>query len=148
MVSSVLHSVPQSTCRYITDTKMTVFIVDTFHHVLEQENDWIISQHSFGWICCNIISVYFAYISLHGMFLSFSEIGIDWGITDHTIVARDWRIVSAPPNQWQWRAKKINILLTLFSPVPHFYTPWKRQKTFGFLMFSGGIEIWHWTKMG
>ena len=29
--------------------------------------------------------------------------------------------------------------LTHFSPVLHFYTPWKRQKTFGFLTFSGGI---------
>ena len=37
---------------------------------------------------------------------------------------------------------------THFSPVPHFYTPWKRQKAFGFLTFSGGIEMWHWTKMG
>ena len=30
--------------------------------------------------------------------------------------------------------------------MAHFYTPWKRQKTYGFLTFSGGIEIWHWTK--
>ena len=37
--------------------------------------------------------------------------------------------------------------LTQFSPVSHFYTPWKRQKTKGFLTFSGGIEMWHWTKM-
>ena len=28
-------------------------------------------------------------------------------------------------------------VLTHFSPVSHFYTPWKR-----------GIEMWHWTKMG
>ena len=40
------------------------------------------------------------------------------------------------------------VLLTHFNLVSHFYTPWKRQKTFGFLTFSGGIEIWHWTKMG
>ena len=38
--------------------------------------------------------------------------------------------------------------LTHFSPVSHFYTPWKRQKTCGFLTFLGGIETWHWTKMG
>ena len=37
--------------------------------------------------------------------------------------------------------------LTHFSPVSHFYTPWKRQKTKGSLTFSGGIEMWHWTKM-
>ena len=30
--------------------------------------------------------------------------------------------------------------LTHFSPMSHFYTPWKRQKTFCFLTFSGGIE--------
>ena len=29
----------------------------------------------------------------------------------------------------------------------HFYIPWKRQKTKGFLTFSGGIEMKHWTKM-
>ena len=38
--------------------------------------------------------------------------------------------------------------LTHFSPMSHFYTTWKRQKTIGFLTFSGGIEMWHWTKMG
>ena len=35
-----------------------------------------------------------------------------------------------------------------FSSMSHFYTPWKRQKTIGFLTFSGGIEMWHWTKLG
>ena len=38
--------------------------------------------------------------------------------------------------------------LTHFSLVSHFYTPWKRQKTKGFLTLSGDIEMWHWTKMG
>ena len=38
--------------------------------------------------------------------------------------------------------------LTHFSPVSHFYTPWKREKTKGFLTFSEGIEMWRWTKMG
>ena len=31
--------------------------------------------------------------------------------------------------------------------VPHLY-PLENQKTFGFLMFSGGIEVGHWLKMG
>ena len=35
-----------------------------------------------------------------------------------------------------------------FQPMFHFYTPWKYQKTAGFLMFSGGIEVEHWLKMG
>ena len=28
-----------------------------------------------------------------------------------------------------------------FSPVSHFYTPWKRKETYGLLTFSGGIEM-------
>ena len=39
--------------------------------------------------------------------------------------------------------KKCN--LPNFKPMFHFYTPWKRQKTSGFLMFSLGIEKEHWT---
>ena len=38
--------------------------------------------------------------------------------------------------------------LTHFSPVSHFYTPWKRQRTFGFLTFSGGTKMENWSKMG
>ena len=36
--------------------------------------------------------------------------------------------------------------LTNFSPMSLSYTPKKRQKTKDFLTFSGGIEMWHWTK--
>ena len=43
---------------------------------------------------------------------------------------------------------KINKALNHFSPLSHFYTPWKVHKTSGFLRFLGGIERWHWTKMG
>ena len=38
--------------------------------------------------------------------------------------------------------------LTLFAPMSHFCTPWKRQKTFDFLMFSGAIEMGHLRKKG
>ena len=41
-----------------------------------------------------------------------------------------------------------SMILTHFSPMLHLYTPWKCQKSIGFLTFSGGIEMWHWTKMG
>ena len=43
--------------------------------------------------------------------------------------------------------KTKSIKLTHFSPMFHFYTPWKRQKTFSFSVVSGGIKIEHWTKM-
>ena len=36
---------------------------------------------------------------------------------------------------------KITFTLTYFSPMSHFYTPCKRQKTAGFLMFAGSIEM-------
>ena len=47
-----------------------------------------------------------------------------------------------------WDFLKNKNRLIHFSPMSHFYTPWKRQKIFGFLAFSGGIKMWHWTKMG
>ena len=28
----------------------------------------------------------------------------------------------------------------------HLYTPWKHQKTFGFLTFSGGVGMEYWAK--
>ena len=40
------------------------------------------------------------------------------------------------------------MLLIYFSPMSHFYTPLKRQKTIGCLTFSGGVEMLHWTKIG
>ena len=38
--------------------------------------------------------------------------------------------------------------LTHFRPMFYFYTPWNRQKTKGFLTYSGGIEMEHWSKNG
>ena len=37
--------------------------------------------------------------------------------------------------------------LTRFNAMFHFYTPRKREKTFGFLTVSGVIEMEHWAKM-
>ena len=39
-------------------------------------------------------------------------------------------------------------LLTHFEPMFHFYTPWLNEKTGGFRMFSEGVEVEHWLKMG
>ena len=36
--------------------------------------------------------------------------------------------------------------LTYLWPMFPFYTPWKHQKTKGFLVFSGGIKWEHWPK--
>ena len=38
--------------------------------------------------------------------------------------------------------------LTLFTLMTHLYTSWNRQKTFGFLTLSGGIEMRHWREKG
>ena len=40
------------------------------------------------------------------------------------------------------------IWLTHFQPMFRFYNSWKHQKTGGLLMFSGGIKVEHWLKMG
>ena len=39
-------------------------------------------------------------------------------------------------------------ILTHFMPLISFYTPWKHQKTYGCLMFSGDIERDQWHEMG
>ena len=35
-----------------------------------------------------------------------------------------------------------------FSPMFHFYIPWRRQTTKSFLTYSRGTEVEHWAKMG
>ena len=42
----------------------------------------------------------------------------------------------------------MKIILTHFNQMLHFYTPGKRQKTFGFLTLSRGIEMENWVKNG
>ena len=49
----------------------------------------------------------------------------------------------------QWRPLVVQVdSLTHFNTMSHFYTSWKLQKTYGFLTFFRGLEMWHWTKMG
>ena len=51
--------------------------------------------------------------------------------------------MSSDEYAYKWAEKSLNDLkwaLTHFMSLVCFYTPWKRQKTSGFLMFSGGIE--------
>ena len=45
------------------------------------------------------------------------------------------------------RTRPRGVILTHFNPVLHLYIPWKRQKTFGVLTFSGGIEMEQKAKM-
>ena len=39
------------------------------------------------------------------------------------------------------------LLLTHLQAISQFYYLWKHQKTEGFLMFVGGIEVGHWLKI-
>ena len=43
---------------------------------------------------------------------------------------------------------QVKAYLTHFGPMFHFHTSWKRQKSFNFLTFSGGVEMEHWAKLG
>ena len=63
-------------------------------------------------------------------------------------LTRKFREEAHTPHCFSLKNHGQSFFLTHFSPVSHFYTPWKRQKTKAFLTFSGGIEMWHWTKMG
>ena len=46
-----------------------------------------------------------------------------------------------PPKEGDPSYKQFMEVLTLFSPMSHFYTPCKRQETNGFLTFLAGIEM-------
>ena len=37
--------------------------------------------------------------------------------------------------------------LFVFNSIFHIYTPWKRQKSLGFVTFSRGTEMEHWAKI-
>ena len=75
------------------------------------------------------------------MFLSFHMV-FTTKIYFRTEVNSTRRIIDITKIVDQWMK-----YLTHFSLL-HLYAPWKRQKTIGFLTFSGSIEKWHWTKMG
>ena len=69
-----------------------------------------------------------------------SSLGVASRISLHIVLS---------PQMRQSKNNKANIIhVNPFLSMSHFYTPWKRQKIFGFLTFSGGIEMWNWTKMG
>ena len=53
--------------------------------------------------------------------------------------SRAYASVSLPQNDSS-QMKPSMALLTHFRPMFPFYTPWRRQKTEGFLTFSGGIK--------
>ena len=48
---------------------------------------------------------------------------VSWGIEMERQCQTDW--------EYMLNVTARNVLLAHFSPVSHFYTPWKRQKTFG-----------------
>ena len=48
----------------------------------------------------------------------------------------------------EYKGTQIRIHLTYSMPLVSFYSPWKRQKTFGCLIFSGGIKRERWPEMG
>ena len=43
---------------------------------------------------------------------------------------------------------KWSFTLTHFMPLVSYYMPWKHEKTFGFFMFSGGVERNQWHEIG
>ena len=73
-------------------------------------------------------------------YILFSVYLIDWffSFTNiHTIFHKQ-RFFSTPPH----------CCLIHFMPLISFDTPWKHQKTSGFLMFSGGMKRDQWHEMG
>ena len=55
-------------------------------------------------------------------------------------------IQKIPMFPFTWMLSSIIQQITLFRLMFHFYTPWKRRKSKGFLTFSRGIEMEHSLK--
>ena len=58
-------------------------------------------------------------------------------------IYKRWNLVNITLNNSLSLSRITFIFLTHPKPVLYFYTPWRHQKTRGFLKFSGGIEIEH-----
>ena len=63
------------------------------------------------------------------------------------IISSEWKLIYS--DLLMIRVTVVNVLpLDHSMSLASFYTPWKHQKTSGFLMFSGGIERDQWHEMG
>ena len=74
---------------------------------------------------------------------------LSWGLSEGAVYIRTlgmfymkWLVLSFTNKNTVPSVAKLSHFMTLVS----FYTPWKHQKTFGFLMFSEGIERDHGMK--
>ena len=87
--------------------------------------------------------------------------GFKWLLSERPLIHLVTKVLGLHKNLWKrkrWWFKRhygwfkswqiFFSLLPILVPMSHFYTPWKRQKTYGFRTFSGGIEMWRWTKNG
>ena len=81
-------------------------------------------HHPILW--CQNKSVMFRYWSKFHFYFTFVSL-----VRINLICKRNWK---EPHLRW----------ITHFKPIFHFYTSWKSQKTVGFLIFSGGIEMEDW----
>ena len=71
-----------------------------------------------------------------------------WRCADDQKLQRPQESFNGKPLWKVFKFKQSDILrnlwsLTHFEPMFHCYTPWKHQKTGGFVMFLGGIEVEH-----
>ena len=103
------------------------------------------------WKTCLLIFLILS-VLINGLNLSFSYRYL-LRIPISLCKCRTYKIISIWPNFW-WSFSgnvqvscKIKCQLTHFKVMFHFYTPWKCQKTIGFLTFSGSIESKHCFEM-
>ena len=107
-------------------------------------NSFISFSHLTRFLLINIIWVQIFKNGSSKIFQRLSSTNITWSILEYFvpfIVPADLWTYCLPFKNHKWFR-----LLTYFQPIIYFYTPSKHQKTSGFVMFSGGIEVKHWLK--
>ena len=72
-------------------------------------------------------------------------------LRDKHVIALSFKVICKLFYTLTWTYWTMIVLwwfLTYLWPMFPFYTHWKHQKTFNFLVFWGGIEWEHWPEMG
>ena len=141
------------------DTNMSTLTSDSFimltHHrerVLVFNDFWsftdlvtIVCHHNFEWL---LLVLYTALSELQHNSLSlcaWSSSGINR--LPGRVVFNFSRVNKMALSLNTFKQSKLRHL-THFCPMFYVNTPWKHQKTKGFLMFSGVMEMEHWVKTG
>ena len=127
---------------------------------------WVNYFTSFLWKSCSLQNLFLELVFLPGDFYHGMDVLFLQGDIEHEYIATQGCLPETVLDFWRMVYQESSCVILLvtkemekgkvspqafliyFQPVFHFYTSRKYQKTVGFLMFSGGIEVEQLLKIG